>query len=53
MDTWKCPYCRFVYDPGKGFPVDGIKPGTPFAEVPAEWVCPVCGASKGEFVPVG
>ena len=27
----------------------GIEAGTPFEELPDDWVCPVCGASKEEF----
>ena len=23
--------------------------GTPFEQLPEDWVCPVCGASKNEF----
>jgi hypothetical protein len=26
-----------------------IKPGTPFAELPSNWRCPVCRASKDAF----
>ncbi|MCI7606538.1 MAG: rubredoxin, partial [Spirochaetales bacterium] len=27
----------------------GIAPGTPFEEIPEDWVCPVCGISKDMF----
>ncbi|MBU2608475.1 MAG: rubredoxin, partial [Chloroflexi bacterium] len=27
----------------------GIKPGTPFEDIPDDWVCPVCGAIKDQF----
>ena len=27
----------------------GIAPGTPFEEIPEDWVCPVCGLSKDAF----
>ena len=46
---YKCSVCGWVYDPGLGDPDGGIKPGTPFEEVPDYWVCPVCGADKSEF----
>ena len=26
-----------------------IEPGTSFEDLPDDWVCPVCGASKDEF----
>jgi rubredoxin len=39
------------------FPVKGdrkgkIPPGTPFEELPEDWRCPVCGASKKAFRPM-
>ncbi|MFC1957973.1 rubredoxin [Chloroflexota bacterium] len=46
---YRCTVCGYVYDPELGDPDGGIKPGTPFAELPDDWVCPVCGASKSEF----
>jgi rubredoxin len=49
MDRYVCTVCGYVYDPGEGDPESGIEPGTPFEELPEDWVCPVCGASKGEF----
>ena len=49
MTQYKCSVCGYVYDPEKGDPDSGIKPGTPFEEIPDDWVCPVCGASKDQF----
>lgn len=49
MKKYKCTVCGYVYEPAKGDPDSGIKPWTPFEELPADWVCPVCGASKDEF----
>ena len=49
MAKYKCTVCEYVYDPELGDPDGGIKPGTPFEEIPDDWVCPVCGASKSEF----
>ncbi len=46
---YKCTVCGYVYDPELGDPDGGIKPGTPFEEIPDDWVCPVCGAGKSEF----
>mgnify|MGYP001112392442 CR=1 FL=1 len=46
---YKCTVCGYIYDPEKGDPDGGIKPGTPFEEIPDDWVCPVCGAAKSEF----
>ena len=49
MDKYVCTICGYVYDPAVGDPDNGIDPGTPFANLPDSWVCPVCGASKDEF----
>ena len=46
---YKCSVCGYIYDPELGDPDGGIKPGTPFEEIPADWVCPVCGAAKSQF----
>jgi flavin reductase (DIM6/NTAB) family NADH-FMN oxidoreductase RutF/rubredoxin len=49
MAKYKCTVCGYIYDPKLGDPDGGIKPGTPFEEIPDDWVCPVCGASKDQF----
>ncbi len=49
MAKYKCTVCGYIYDPELGDPDGGIKPGTPFEEIPDDWVCPVCGASKDQF----
>lgn len=46
---YRCKVCGYVYDPEKGDPDSGIKPGTSFEELPEDWVCPICGAGKDEF----
>lgn len=46
---YKCSVCGYVYDPELGDPDGGIKPRTLFEELPDDWVCPICGASKSEF----
>lgn len=43
-----CP-CGYEYDPEKGDPDNGIAPGTPWEDVPEDWVCPVCGLGKDIF----
>ena len=45
-----CLVCGWVYDEGKGSPEDGLLPGTRWEEVPDDWVCPGCGATKRDFV---
>jgi flavin reductase (DIM6/NTAB) family NADH-FMN oxidoreductase RutF/rubredoxin len=49
MDKYVCKVCGYVYDPEKGDPSNGIDPGTKFEDLPDDWVCPVCGASKTDF----
>jgi rubredoxin len=49
MDKYECQVCGYVYDPAVGDPDNGAPPGTKFEDLPAEWTCPVCGASKDEF----
>ncbi|MDR0451786.1 MAG: rubredoxin [Treponema sp.] len=51
MQKYVCNICGYVYDPALGDPDKGIAPGTPFESIPDDWVCPVCGVSKGEFSP--
>ena len=42
--------CGYIYDPEKGDPEHEVEPGTPFEELPNDWVCLICGASKDQFV---
>mmetsp|Transcript_44998 Transcript_44998/g.129936 ORF Transcript_44998/g.129936 Transcript_44998/m.129936 type:complete len:192 (+) Transcript_44998:129-704(+) len=51
----KCTNCDWEYDQEKGdsMMIGGmIKPGTQFSDLPADWRCPVCRASKDAFVEV-
>ena len=47
--SWQCRTCGYIYDEEKGDPENGIKPGTKFAALPDDWVCPVCGVGKDQF----
>ncbi len=49
MDKWQCIICGYIYDPALGDPDNGISPGTPFEQLPEEWLCPECGAEKDQF----
>lgn len=46
-----CIVCNYVYDPALGDPESGIEPGTSFADIPDDWVCPECGVGKDQFEP--
>jgi rubredoxin len=49
MEKWKCIVCGYIYDPDMGDPEAGIAPGTAFENLPDDWTCPVCGATKDMF----
>ena len=51
MGQYVCDICGWVYDPEAGDPDGGIEPGTPFDDLPEEWVCPECGAGTEQFSP--
>ena len=44
MAAWTCELCSYVYDEEK----ESVK----WADLPEEWVCPICGSPKSSFVPV-
>jgi len=46
MQSYICEVCGWVYNPE-----EGIEPGTPFEELPEDFLCPVCGVGKDEFAP--
>jgi rubredoxin len=52
MKKYKCMLCDYVYDPAVGDPDSGVDPGMPFEKLPADWVCPLCGAGKEDFEPL-
>jgi rubredoxin-NAD+ reductase len=49
MSKWECIVCGLVYDEAKGWPDDGIAPGTKWEDVPEDWLCPDCGVGKEDF----
>ena len=49
MENFECKICGYIYDPAKGDPENGIAPGTKFEDLPADWVCPLCGVGKEDF----
>lgn len=53
MDKYLCEPCGYIYDPDAGDPDSGIAPGTPFDNIPEDWVCPICGLGKEYFVKFG
>ena len=49
MSKYVCDMCGWEYDPAEGYPEGGIKPGTPWEEIPDDFVCPICGVGKDQF----
>jgi len=49
MEKWQCMICGYIYDPAEGDPENAIDLGTPFEDLPDDWVCPECGAGKDMF----
>ncbi len=53
MDKYECIACGYIYDPPElGDPPtqDIAPPGTPFEDLPEDWVCPPdCGVGKDQF----
>ena len=50
---FKCTVCGYNYDPLKGDETGSIPGGTGFEDLPEEWVCPVCGTRKADFIELG
>lgn len=50
-DMWQCQTtnCGYIYDPDRGDRKGKIPKGTSFEDLPDDWKCPVCGASKKCF----
>lgn len=49
MQNYVCTVCAYSYDSEAGDPDEGIAPGTPLEDIPDDWVCPICGATKDQF----
>jgi rubredoxin len=43
--VWRCAMCKWLYKEDQE--------GTPFQELPDDWVCPVCKAPKSAFEKIG
>lgn len=49
---YQCTICPYIYDPEAGDPTQGIPAGTPFADLPDNWTCPMCHHPKSDFVAI-
>lgn len=51
VKKYVCDICGWEYDEALGDPEHGIAPGTRFEDLPADFVCPLCGVGKDSFSP--
>lgn len=47
---WLCITCGHIYDEAHGDEHEGFAPGTLFSQIPDDWCCPDCGATKEDYV---
>jgi len=45
-------FCGYIYDEAAGDPDNDIAAGTKWADLPDDFVCPVCSAGKDSFTEV-
>jgi len=50
-DIYRCQVnnCGFIYDPARGDKRRKIAPGIAFCDLPEDWHCPICKATKKSF----
>ncbi|MDR2823429.1 MAG: rubredoxin [Mycoplasmataceae bacterium] len=51
MSRYICSVCQYIYDEEHGDNSNHIKAGTAWKDVPEDYTCPACGASKSRFNP--
>jgi rubredoxin len=49
MYQCQTPNCGYIYNPEKGDRKGKISKGTSFDDLPEDWKCPICGATKKMF----
>lgn len=50
MKKYLCKICHWDYLENRGDKGGGIQPGTSFIDIPQDWVCPICGHGKENFI---
>ncbi|ECE8503680.1 arabinose-5-phosphate isomerase GutQ [Salmonella enterica subsp. enterica] len=45
----QCSVCQWIYDPALGEPLQDVAPGTPWSDVPDNFLCPECSLGKDVF----
>ena len=46
---FSCNVCGHVYDEALGDEAAGLTAGTRWEDIPEDWTCPDCGATKADF----
>ena len=49
LEKYTCSICGHMYNPTVGEPMQNIPPGREFSDLPDDWQCPICGASRKNF----
>ncbi len=54
-EMWICQVnnCGYIYNPEKGDKKGKIERGVSFTDLPEDWKCPICGATKKAFKCLG
>lgn len=52
VEVYQCPDCLTIYDPVYGDATQAILPNTLFNNLPEDYHCPLCDATKDEFKPI-
>lgn len=47
--TWQCRTCGYIFNEAEGDVMEGIPAGTRWADLPDDWICPLCGTPKCDF----
>ncbi|WMJ23398.1 rubredoxin [Paludicola sp. MB14-C6] len=50
MKSYVCEVCGYVYVPADGCEDQNVAPGTAWEDVSEDFVCPICGVGKDQFV---
>ena len=49
FNRYLCVVCAYIYSEKDGDPDSNLAPGTRWDDVPEDWFCPDCGATKDDF----
>lgn len=52
MKHYICKGCGWEYDPETGDPDNDIAPGIDFESLTDDFICPICGMEKDDFMEI-